>query len=317
MQGEPFVVTGAAGFLGSHVVRRLVQEGARVTALVRESSDLWRIEEVLSRIHILHWSMESPEPPQVEASLPEGATIFHLAAAGVRERSDDPVRMMAANVIGTHRLLEIARRIKAACFVYSGSCFEYGSGERVREEQWPTPVSEYGASKAAAWVLVNQFFRRYKMPVVSLRPFTIFGPSEGGGRLIPGVMTAVLRGHSVDLTAGEQTRDFVYVEDVVEAFVRAGREPRAVGHTINVCTGRAWSVRDVVAFIEKVAGRSVDARFGVCPYRSTEAWTLSGDPSRARELLGWSPSTDFQEGLARTVRWFQEKGLQYPEYARP
>jgi nucleoside-diphosphate-sugar epimerase len=199
-------------------------------------------------------------------------------------------------------------------FLYCGSCFEYGSGARWTEEARPAPTTEYGAAKVGGWALVNAFAQRTGIEVVSLRPFTMYGPMEPPGRLIPSVVRQALAGRPIDLTPGDQARDFVFVEDVADAFVAAATTDSAVGRTFNICTGTAVTVRDVVRRILVATGSSSEARFGALAYRSTELSILSGDPTCAEEVLDWRARVSLDEGLARTIAWFRSVGAELPEY---
>jgi nucleoside-diphosphate-sugar epimerase len=221
--------------------------------------------------------------------------------------------LVAANIDGTMAALLVAQRLGSR-LVYCGSCFEYGAGARWAEDAMPAPTTEYGASKAGGWLLANAFARRTGLEVVSVRPFTMYGPMEPPGRLVPSVVRHALAGHPIDLTPGDQARDFVYVEDVADAFVAAATTDAAVGGTFNICTGTAATVRHVVHRVLECTGSRSEARFGALSYRSTELTILSGDPTRAREVLGWRSRVSLDDGLARTIAWFRSVGTGLPEY---
>jgi len=177
---------------------------------------------------------------------------------------------------------------------------------------WPT--TEYGAAKAACWLIAQAFARRTGLELVSLRPFTMYGPMEPPGRLVPSVVRHALAGQSIDLTPGDQARDFVYVEDVADAFIAAATTDAAVGGTFNVCTGTAVTVRDIVQRVLAATGSASTARFGALSYRPTELSMLSGDTSRATQILGWRARVSLDEGLDRTIAWFRAVGAGLPEY---
>ena len=174
----------------------------------------------------------------------------------------------------------------------------------IKEDAVPGPSSEYGASKAAAWMFVNQFYLRYNLPVVTLRPFTVYGPGENPGRLVSSVIQSIFKQKPLGLTAGEQARDFIFIDDVVNAFLSAANEKNAVnGETFNVSTGIETSVKDMVLKILDLMGADVKPSFGVIPYRSSEFWHLSGDPSKAAAKLHWQARTTLDEGLRATIAW--------------
>src|SRR4030095_8382267 len=220
--------------------------------------------------------------------------------------------LRTGNIDGTLAGLLAAQRLSSR-FLYCGSCFEYGAGTGWTEQGLPAPTTEYGASKAAGWLLANAFARRTGVEVISLRPFTMYGPMEPPGRLVPSVVRHALAGRAIDLTPGDQLRDFVFVDDAVDAFVAAATTDAAVGRTFNICSGTAVTVRDVVSRGLQCTGSRSEPRFGALSYRPTELAVLSGDPTRAAEVLGWRARVSLEEGLTRTIAWFRSVGAEFPE----
>lgn len=298
------LVTGGGGFIGSHLVRRLVSNGADVTVTARPGSKPWRLSSLGLDVNVVPLALGEPVDTDLRAAMAGTDVVFHLAAAGVDPSKDSGADVVCANVVGTVRLLEAAAEAKVRRFVNCGSCFEYGGGSRLREDAMPCPRSEYAASKSAAWIVASAFARRYGLSVVTVRPFTVYGPQEQEYRLVPSTIAGALAGDAIDLTPGEQTRDFVYVEDVVEGILAAA-EASETG-TFNLCTGRETSVRELAETVVELVGTGT-LRLGALPYRSTELWTLSGDPSAAGDQLGWTAGTDLRTGLLKTIEWFRAR----------
>jgi nucleoside-diphosphate-sugar epimerase len=141
-------------------------------------------------------------------------------------------------------------------------------------------------------------------PIVTVRPFTVYGPRQSERALIPRTILSTLRGEDFEMTGGEQTRDFTYVDDVVEGYVRASLSKKAIGQTINLGTGEEHAIRDVVLKVLELMGSPVKPLIGVLPYRPGEIWRLYADSNKARELLGWQPQVGLEEGLRRTIKWY-------------
>jgi nucleoside-diphosphate-sugar epimerase len=296
------LVTGGAGFVGSHLVRRLVESGEDVVVYVRQSGALTRIDDLLEWVDVVR----GDDP------LPSASTIYHLAASGLRP-GDEPADVAASNLLLTQRLLEHAGATRAERFVQCGSCFEYGPGERFREDAPLRPISPYAASKAAASLLALGYGSATGLPVVLVRPFTVYGPYEAGYRLVPSAINAALDGGPIELTSGRQRRDFVYVDDVVEGILRAGAADVA-GDTFNLCTGTSTSVLGLANTVSEACG-GVDVKAGVLPDRRVEFSAISGDPDHARNVLGWSAKTPLRLGIERTVTWFRAHRNRFPDYA--
>lgn len=307
------LVTGAAGFLGSHLVPRLVDCGADVCALDYAGARRWGLIERAGIAAAIRADVRTLAEPEHDRVLGRIDTIIHLAAVGVVGEVADVRELVTTNVDGTMAVLLAAQRSRAR-LINCGSCFEYGAGARWKEDALPAPTTEYGAAKAGSWLIAQAFARRTGLEVVSLRPFTMYGPMEPPGRLIPSVVRHALAGRSIDLTPGDQARDFVYVEDAADAFIAAATTDAAVGGTFNVCSGNAVTVRDIVQRVLLGTGSASTARFGALSYRPTELSMLSGDTSRAEQILGWRARVSLEEGLDRTIAWFRTVGAGLPEY---
>ena len=307
--GKQVLVTGAAGFIGSHVARALLAEGCSVLGCVRSKGDNERLRDVHGDLNIFPLDLGSFDAKELLGLKFKPEWIFHLGAYGVGVGQNDPALMTAVNVRGTRELLEYAQAIRVERFIHCGSCFEYSSGVMLTEDVVPRPISEYGASKVIAGELVQQFCRQKGLPAVTLRPFTVYGPGEDCQRLVSSVIHAVLSRTSLKLTSGEQTRDFVFIDDVVAAFLAAAVEQGVIAETFNVAAGVETSVKTIVLKIMDLMGSKFVPEFGVLPHRPSEYRRLSGDPAKAAAQLHWRASTSLEDGLRATIAWIsaQEK----------
>jgi len=304
---QDVLLTGATGFVGSHLVRELLKRQCHVTALVRPAADLWRIVDVVDQIDIVPADLACLDVDSIYAKVTRAELVFHVAAAGVDQSFSDTLATWQANTAGLLRLLGLATRIGVARVVCCGSCFEYGEGLLLREDAPLRPVSEYGTSKAAAHLLAETFYRRYGLPIVHVRPFTVYGPYEPVHRLIPSTIIKALNGGKIELTEGMQTRDFIFVDDVIEMLLAAAISDSVIGETLNACTGIATTVRDAVATVLAIIPRPANPQFGARPYGDAEILRSSGDPAKASALLHWTASTSLAVGIRRTVDWFRSR----------
>jgi nucleoside-diphosphate-sugar epimerase len=279
---EPVLVTGAGGFLGSRLVAALSEQGAEVHGLLRAEADLRDAAAIRAAV-------EGVRP----------RLVFSLAAgAGHPEDADGQTAFLADTVLGTQNLLEALRAVGIDRVVHTGSSFEYGPSQRpMRETDPPAPTTFRGVAKAAATELVLES----GLPATVVRPFSVYGPGEQSHRFVPAVVSAALRGEPILLTRPGIARDFVFVDDVVEALLLAAQTPEAEGEIVNAGTGRQTTNEELVATLGTVLGRELDVRPGEFEARpwDTDSWVA--DTAKAERLLGWTARTTLAEGLAQTV----------------
>jgi nucleoside-diphosphate-sugar epimerase len=309
------IVTGGTGFLGSAFVRRAIQDGARVTLLCRESADHWRLTDVAAR----YTTIRAPLDGLSVLSLPRehGRTMVHFAAAGVNQRFDDLEELIAVNVGGTAGALQFAVANGVRRFVLLGSSGEYGTGQNLTEDAPLNPTSPYGATRAAATLLTRAIGAGRGLDVVVVRPFAVYGPYEAAYRLIPYCIARGLSGENIKISSGDQTRDYVHVEDVADGIARACTAETAAGGVFNLCSGIETAVRDVAVLIAQLCGGRSAVQAGARPPIPGEMWRTSGNASRAHELLGWNPRRTLQSGLVETIGWFRDVGSSLSAYRLP
>lgn len=306
LAGRHALVTGATGLIGAHLVPALLEAGCRVTALLRDLSRTERLGERLDRVRVVEADVACAEAVERVDASAASDLVFHLAAAGTDQRTSDVTRLIDVNVQGTYNIMALARRGGAARVLYAGSCTEYGMGTGLREDAPVAPRSLYGFAKASGWMMAQTCGELWRVPVVSLRIFNPFGPADQPYRLVPHTILSALRGTDVSLTSGHQTRDFLYVGDVVEAFLAAAAAPGIEGEMVNICTGQEMSVRELVELVLRLMGNPVQPRFGALEPRPGEPFRVSGDPAKAQARLGWQAHTSIEDGVRRTIQWFTE-----------
>lgn len=304
---DPVLVTGATGFIGSHLVRRLLALGTDVHVMVRRSSDLSRIREEIGRVTCHHGELE--EEGSVRAAVEEARprTIFHFASHGGHPGQEDPDRVFRTNLSGTAHLLSSCGEFGFSRFVHAGSSTEYGKKDGpMTETDVPVPYDAYGASKAGATLWLAAAASSRGLPTVTLRLFSPYGPMDDPARLIPAAARAFLRGESPRLASPEAVRDFIYIEDVVDACLRAAVLPEAVGEILNVGSGRETSAGEVVGLLARLVPGAPAPEWGAVPPRpGSSCWVA--EIGRAKRLLRWQPRVGLEEGLRRTVEWMRNE----------
>lgn len=303
------LVTGGGGFIGSHIVERLVREGHRVRVIDNFTTGHRRnLMPFLDDIELVEGDLQSYE--RAHAAVRDCDVVLHQAAMPSVPRSvQDPLTSNAANVIGTLNVLLAARDAGVQRVVCASSSSVYGSvPDLPKHEGLPTlPISPYAVAKLAGEGYCRSFTEVYGLETVALRYFNVFGPRQDPlsqyAAVIPNFITAALRGKPVTIYGdGEQSRDFTYVDNVVEANVLAMSAPDAAGRTYNIACGDRISLNELVSTIGRIIGRSVETNHAVP--RPGDVRHSMADVSRARAELGYEIVIGFEDGLARTVEHY-------------
>ncbi len=315
MGTEPGIdlVTGGAGFIGSHLVAELVRGGRRVRVVDDLSTgDARRLERLASQIEFVHADLVTAEIGELMRGV---GRVFHLAAVPSVPRSvKDPLTSHEAAATATLRVLLSARDAGVQRVVLSSSSSVYGETEVLpkRESLAPMPVSPYAVAKLAAEGYARVFARLYGLTTVSLRYFNVFGPWQDPtseyAAVIPLFITRALAGQPIVVYGdGEQTRDFTYVDNVVNANIAAATAQVEGGRVFNIAAGAPRSVNALVTAVEEVIGRRIEVDHR--PARKGDILHSSADISAAESDLEWRPSIGFEEGIRRTVAWYKERSL--------
>ena len=301
------LVTGATGFLGSHVARNLIKKGFEVGAIVRGQTNCYRLSDCLDSITFYNGNLEDKK--SVSKAFIEFAPeiVIHCAAYGVDYRQQDIFCLYKVNVACTLSLFVNAVNSGVKRFIHAGSCFEYGSKDTpISENDRIEPLGGYGVSKAAATMFVLQYGRVSELPVVVLRPFGMYGPYEGMHRIVPHLIDSLLKNRRVDLTMGDQIRDYTYVEDVADAFVKlAAEEKFPAGEVLNVGSGVGISIRQLGTQIANLLGKTHLLNWGAIPYRLNEPKMLVSNSTKIYEMVGWRALTNLISGLNNTISYYK------------
>jgi CDP-glucose 4,6-dehydratase len=309
-------VTGATGFLGSHLTAALVELDAEVTVLVRgevPSSPI--VGAWLDRVHVVRGSVDDQGAVGALITDHRAQTVVHLAAQSQVNRAQaDPVATFEANVAGTWSLLEVVRRSPEVTAVVTASSDKaYGAQpELLYGEDLPLlAVDPYGTSKACADLLARSYHRTYGVPVCVTRCGNFFGPGDGNwARLVPGTIRRLLQGDRPTIRSdGKMVRDYLYVVDGARAYLRLveamAEDPTVVGEAFNFSTETPMTVLDLVAALQAAAGTDLDLEIQATASNEVDRQLLSG--AKARRVLGWAPTVSFADAIDATVGWYRSQ----------
>lgn len=304
------LVTGGAGFIGSHLVRALLDRGDAVRVL--DDFSTGRRENLPpSETRLEMFTGDLRDPALLTQAVRGAEVIFHLAAfISVPASLRDPQTCFEVNVAGTAALLETARQAGVRKVVISSSSAIYGDNETLplAESEAPRPLSPYALSKLVGEQYARFYTRVFGLPVTALRYFNVYGPRQAPdspyAAAIPIFVDRLLRGAPVEIFGdGGQTRDFIFVNDVVRANLMAADCPAADGEALNICTGQETRLLDLLETLSAASGRRPEVRFG--PPRPGDIYRSVGDPRKAADLLGFRAETSLADGLRQTFEWMR------------
>lgn len=300
------LVTGAAGFIGAHTVRALLDKNVHVVALCRKNTNQWRLKDVADRIEIVTGDMRDINRMNEIFDSTKPEAVSHLAWGGVGGKHRNDYSQLSENLPSTLELIRAAGVSGCNRFVGLGSQAEYGPKENILDENaLPAPTTLYGAAKLSACIAGGLLAAEAEMSFAWLRLFSTYGPMDEPHWLIPYLIRTMLSDQSPKLTKGTQRWDYLHVEDLANAVSSTTLTPRAEG-IFNLGSGRAVSVREVAELIRDYANPETELKFGEVPFRSDQIMHLQADITRLKLKVDWAPTIRLEEGLKQTVRWFYE-----------
>ncbi|HOO78209.1 MAG TPA: GDP-mannose 4,6-dehydratase [bacterium] len=308
MKGTSILVTGGTGFIGSHLVRRLYAAGARVAVITKYNSifENVRLAGIWDKLTVIEADIRN-----LDSCLPlrrkKFDVIFHLAAYNhVGDSFTHVGESFDVNARGTANLLDSCRGFQRFVYISSSEVYGLQPGIPFRETASPLPISPYSIGKYGGELYCRMRRHAHGLPIAVVRPFNAFGPYQSAKAVIPELIIRCLKGKPIRTTEGLQTREFNYVENLVDGIIAAGAEPRAVGEVVNLGSGRDIAIRDLVKRIHSLSGSSSALEIGALPHRPTEIWKMAAANRKAASILNWKPKVSFEEGLKITIEWYRE-----------
>jgi nucleoside-diphosphate-sugar epimerase len=305
---QPVLVTGATGFIGANLVRRLVALGCRPHLIVRPEGAWWRLADVRDRLAVHEADLSQADRLRRIVAEVQPQTIYHLATYGAYPATQaDAERVIQTNVLGTWNLLQACLETDFRLMVNMGSSSEYGASTHpMREDDPLDPANEYGVAKAAQSLLCRHMARVRRRPIVTVRPFSVYGPYEEPARLFPTMIRRCLEGLALRMVRPELTRDFTHVDDIVDACLLVDRLSACGGEAFNIATGVPWSMQQAVDAVLQATGARVPVEWGRFAPRVGDPDSWVADCAKTTRLLGWSARIGLEEGVRLTVAWFRE-----------
>jgi NAD dependent epimerase/dehydratase len=309
------LVTGAGGFIGSHLTERLLDLGADVKAFVKYNSrNNWGLLELLSkenleRVDVIMGDLKDPDA--VRQAMREVDVLFHLGALiAIPYSYLHPRETVETNVMGTFNVMASAREYEVEKIIHTSTSEVYGTAQYVPiDEKHPLQgQSPYSASKIGADKIAESFFLSYSVPVATIRPFNTYGPRQSARAIIPTIISQALARREVHLGSIRPTRDFTFVSDTVEAYIRVAESHESAGVVLNIGSNLDISIGDLAKKIIEIIDPSIEIVVDEKRMRKTgsEVEKLRADNTIAQNLLGWKPGISLDEGLKKTIEWISD-----------
>ena len=308
MKNKKVLITGGAGFIGSHLTKKMLKLGANTSVVVKYKSviDNVRLSSVWNDIDVYEADLRNIDSLK-QFKNKSFDYIFHLAAYNhVGDSFLHYSEAMFSNAIGTMNLLENAPDYNKLLYVASSEVYGYQDIVPFQESEIPFPISPYAVGKYTGELYAKMKQHQTKKKIVGVRPFNTFGPYQSDRAIIPELIIKCLRGEKIETTEGKQTREFNFVENIVDGFIKIMNHEFNTWNTMNIGSGREIAIRDLVKMIHELSNSDSELLIGSIPNRPTEIWRMSADTSRAEDIINWSPKIDFQKGLSKTIEWYRE-----------
>jgi len=312
LKGKRVLITGATGFIGANLARHFLKKGSRVHIFTRKQSDRWRLKGVLNDVRDYRTDLLDAEGTLKSVLAIRPQVILHTAVYGGYPHQNEADSIFKLNVLGGLNLINACRKTDFELFVNTGSSSEYGIKSRpMKETDIAAPSSYYGASKSAMTFLCKEISLKEGLPITTLCLFSPYGYYEDKARLIPSVILSCLKGKPPKLSSPLPVRDFVFIEDILEAYEKAVKNPGCVkSEVINIASGRQASVAETADTILKIAGSKKAVKWGAVKNTRVEPKRWQADITKAENTIGWKPGHSLAEGLEKTFEWFrQNSGL--------
>jgi len=317
LKGKKILITGAGGFIGSHLAEQLLSMDCHITAFVHYNSfNRWGWMDSFSREKrdsIRVFTGDIRDPNGVRNAMKGAEVVFHLAALiGIPYSYSSPDTYVDTNIKGTLNILQSARDLGVQKIIHTSTSEVYGTAQfiPITEDHPVNPQSPYAATKSGADFLALSFYRSFDIPVSIIRPFNTYGPRQSARAVIPSIITQILKGEKkIKLGDLSPTRDLNYVADTVQGFIRAAEVDGSTGGVIHLGTGNEISIGELAMKIAGLMGKEISIESADERKRpgKSEVERLLADPSRAKKILDWKPAWNLDKGLKETISWFSRE----------
>jgi len=299
------LITGGTGFVGANFVHRLVKEGYKPTVFIRKKSNLWRLKNIVSKIHILETDLQNTKLLSRQVSRIKPSHIFHLAVYGAQQSiQKDIIQTYTQNILSSVNLMEVCCKQGFQQYVNIGSSSEYGlKKSAMKEADILQPINHYGATKAAISLAASVFSTTYRLPISTLRLFSPYGYWEDRRRFIPTLILDAINGKRAELSRPSYVRDFIFIDDVIDALVHFLTEKKHYNEVFNIGSGKQYTLQQVVDEVRDMSSNKLKVTWNDRKSNQLEPSFWKADITKTKKQLNWKPRISLKQGLQKTYQW--------------
>ena len=308
-KNSKILITGATGFLGANLVKFLYNDNKNISILINKNSNLWRINDIIKQIDVNHVNIKNKNKVYEKIKEIKPDYVYHLATYGVHPSQNNLDEIIKTNILGTSNILHALEKYGIKRLVNVGSGFEYGKGKNnIKETDCLNPLTLYGITKVTQSLLVKYFSELKNIPSVTLRPFTPYGRMESKGRLISDIMISIIKNKPLNLSSMYTYRDFIFIDDVLDALKKAANVPKIEGEIFNIGSGKATSIKKIVDTSMKLVKNKPEIKWNSNKPRSMDKFqSISfSDLKKSKKLLKWEPLISLEKGLENSYFWYKK-----------
>jgi len=301
---QPVLITGATGFVGANLVRFFISKGLKINIIIRKSSNIWRIKDIIHKANIFYVDLRDKNKLKKIIKKIKPKSIFHLATYGAYSYQNDLDRIKSTVLNGTINLLNECKKFKFNIFINSGSSSEYGfKKNKMSENNLLEPNSYYAVFKSAATLFCQYEALANKLPIVTVRPFHVYGQFEEPSRLIPTLIRNLLNNKNSKLVSPNIARDMIFIDDVIDLYLLIASRPRIKGDIFNIGSGKQRVIAEIYSELCNITKVNIKPVWKTMKDRSWDQTNWTADMSSVKKIFRWKPKNSFKMGLTKTVDW--------------
>ena len=304
---HPILITGAAGFVGSNLVRYFVSKNIKVNIILKKSSNLWRIKDIIKNLYIFYADMGDQKKIQNIIKKIKPKTIFHLAAHGAYSDQNDVEKIKSSTLDATFNLLNECKKYKFDTFINTGSSSEYGfKNKAMKETDVLIPNSYYSVFKSSSTLHCQYESLKSNLKIVTIRPFHVYGPYESQSRLIPTLIKNMINKKNIKLVSPKISRDLIYIDDAINFYLMIAKKKNLKGQIFNLASGKKTTIREIYNLLKSITNYKKINKWGSMKNRYWDQTVWYGNISLVKSKLKWKPEVNLKKGLEKTVNWYKK-----------